>query len=115
MNIEIKGWHPIKGERLAAHFCELLAAAGMDDKVLVASFHSDILRTIRRLSAKIATSAGTFDLLKFVLGNRFGKTAKVDAEAIQVSPEILNRQVIDQKLLSTARRGRFATPRLDHQ
>jgi glycerophosphoryl diester phosphodiesterase len=102
MNIEIKGWHPLKGERLAAHFCEVLAAAGMEDKVLVASFHTDILRTIRRLSTKIATSAATFDLLKFVLGNKFGKTAKVEAEAIQISPEILNRQVIDQKLLSRA-------------
>ena len=34
MNIEIKGWHPLKGERLAAQFCELIAAAGMEDKAI---------------------------------------------------------------------------------
>jgi len=102
MNIEIKGWHPFKGERLAAHFCELLASAGMDDKVLVASFHTDILRTIRKLSAKIATSAATFDLFKFVLGSKLGKPAKVEAEAIQISSEILNIRTIDQTLLKNA-------------
>lgn len=98
MNIEIKGWHPLKGEKLAAHFCELIAAAGMEDKVLVASFHTDILRTIRRLSAKIATSAATFDMFKFVLGSKLGKQAKVEAEAIQISSEILNIRTIDQTL-----------------
>ena len=105
MNIEIKGWHPLKGERLAAHFCELLAAAGMEDKVLVASFHTDILRTIRRLSAKIATSAATFDLFKFVLGSKLGKQAKVEAEAIQISSEILNIRTIDQTLLTNVQKA----------
>jgi glycerophosphoryl diester phosphodiesterase len=99
MNIEIKGWHPIKGERFASQFCELLASTGMEDKVLVASFHTDILRTIRRLSTKIATSAATFDLFKFVLGSKLGKTPKVETEAIQIGSEILNMRVIDQKLL----------------
>jgi glycerophosphoryl diester phosphodiesterase len=100
MNIEIKGWHPIDAKKIAGHFCDLLEDYGMTERVLVASFHRQVLRVIRKRRPEVAISASTIDVIKFVLSSRFGSGSyRPDAEAIQTQSTF-----IDAKLLETCRK-----------
>jgi glycerophosphoryl diester phosphodiesterase len=100
MNIEIKGWHPLDAPKIARHFCDLLVDYGMTRRVLVASFHKQVLRIIRREHPEVAISASTTDVIKFVLSSKFGSGSyRPDAEAIQTQSRF-----IDAKLLDTARK-----------
>jgi glycerophosphoryl diester phosphodiesterase len=47
--------------------CELIRARGMQDKVLVASFHDEAMRNFREICPEVATSASRGEVTSFVL------------------------------------------------
>src|ERR1051325_10115806 len=100
MNIEIKGWHPLDANKIAKKFCALLVEFGMTRRVLIASFHSPVLRVIRSELPEAAISASTFQVIRFVVSSRWGAgkyTPKV--AAIETSSKS-----IDRRLVETARK-----------
>ena len=100
MNIEIKGWHPFAGERIAEKFCDLLIEFGMTARVLVASFHSQVLSVIRRRLPGVAISASTFEVIRFVLSSKLGAgNYGPNAGAIETTGGSIDRRLVD-----TARR-----------
>lgn len=99
MNVEIKGWHPLRAEKIAREFCRLIVKYEMTKRVLVASFHEPVLRVIRTLLPGVAISASTMEVIRFVASNRWGSgTYKPNAPVIQTWS-----CTIDAKLVQTAR------------
>ena len=95
MNIEIKGWHPLDAKKIAKKFCDLLVEFGMTRRVLVASFHSPVLRVIRMELPAVAISASTFEVIRFVVSSRFGSgNYRPNVAAIQTSSKSINRKVV---------------------
>jgi glycerophosphoryl diester phosphodiesterase len=100
MNIEIKGWHPLSDEKIAQEFCRLILKYEMTRRVLVASFHSPVLRVIRKLLPGVAISASTGQVARFVASSRLGSgNYKPNADVIQTCS-----RSIHSKLVQTARR-----------
>jgi acyl-CoA thioesterase-1 len=81
LNLELKDEDPAVARLLASQ----LAAAGAEQRVLVASLHVDMLREFRRASqGKVATSASVREALGFYACYRIGKGCSVDYAALQV-------------------------------
>lgn len=81
LNLELKDEDPSVARRLA----EQLAAAGAEQRVLVASMHVEMLRAFRRASqGKVVTSASFREALGFYACYRIGKGCSVDAAALQL-------------------------------
>jgi glycerophosphoryl diester phosphodiesterase len=100
MNIEIKGWHPLSDKKIAREFCRLVEKYGMTNRILVASFHEQVLDVIRNQLKGVAISASTGKVARFVTSSRFGSgNYRPDVEVIQTSS-----RTIDSKLVQTARR-----------
>jgi glycerophosphoryl diester phosphodiesterase len=96
MNIEIKGWHPLDAKKIAKKFCDLLIEFGMTKRVLVASFHSPVLRVIRRELPEVAISASTFQVIRFVVSSRFGAgNYRPDVAAIETSSKSIDRRLVE--------------------
>jgi glycerophosphoryl diester phosphodiesterase len=95
MNIEIKGWHPLDAKKIARKFCDLLVEFGMTRRVLVASFHSPVLRVIRTELPEVAISASTFQVFRFVVSSRWGAgNYRPNVAAIQTWTKSINRKVV---------------------
>jgi glycerophosphoryl diester phosphodiesterase len=95
MNIEIKGWHPLDAKKIAKKFLDLLVEFGMTRRVLVASFHSPVLRVIRREHPEVAISASTFQVIRFVVSSRWGTgNYRPKVAAIQTSNKSINRRLV---------------------
>jgi len=96
MNIEIKGWHPLDAKKIAKKFCDLLVEFGMTRRVLVASFHSPVLRVIRSELPEVAISASTFQVIRFVVSSRWGTGSyRPNVAAIQTSSNSIDRRVVE--------------------
>jgi glycerophosphoryl diester phosphodiesterase len=96
MNIEIKGWHPLDAKKIAKQFCDLLVEFRMTRRVLVASFHSPVLRVIRTELPEVAISASTLEVIRFVLSSRIGAgNYRPNVAAIQTSGKSINRKVVE--------------------
>jgi len=63
MNIKIK----ITAGSLAVPFCDMIRAYGMQDKVLVASFHDERMQEFRQICPEVATSSARQETTVFVL------------------------------------------------
>lgn len=96
MNIEIKGWHPLDAKKIAKRFCDLLVEFRMTSRVLVASFHSPVLRVIRRELPEVAISASTFEVIRFVVSSRWGAgNYRPNVAAIQTSSKSINARLVE--------------------
>lgn len=62
MNIEIKR---VDNQPIAEPFCQAIRDHGMQDKVLVASFHSDLMAAFRAACPEVATSATQDEVINF--------------------------------------------------
>jgi glycerophosphoryl diester phosphodiesterase len=62
MNIEIK---LVENQPIAEPFCQAIRDQGMQDKVLVASFHSDLMAAFRAACPEVATSATQDEVINF--------------------------------------------------
>lgn len=85
MTIEIK---KTEGS-LAAPFCELIRAYGMQDKVLVASFHDERMAEFRQTCPEVATSSARQETTVFVLMSKafLGRLYSPAFYALQVPQE----------------------------
>lgn len=101
LNVEIKGWHPLRAEKIAREFCRLLMKYEMTKRVLVASFHEPVLRVIRTLLPGVVVSASTGQVARFVASSWLGSGSyKPDGVAvIQTCSRSIN-----SKLVETARK-----------
>jgi acyl-CoA thioesterase-1 len=81
LNLELKDEDPAVARLLA----QQIAAAGAEQRVLVASMHAAMLREFRRASqGKVATSASFREALGFYACYRIGKGCRADYAALQV-------------------------------
>jgi len=96
MNIEIKGWHPLDAEKIAKKFCDLLVEFEMTRRVLVASFHTPVLRVIRRDLPEVAISASTFEVIRFVVSSRWGTgNYRPNVAAIETWSKSIDRRLVE--------------------
>ena len=96
MNIEIKGWHPLRHKQIAREFCRLIDKYDMTNRILVASFHQGVLRVIREQLRGVAISASTVQVARFVAGSRWGfGRYKPDVAVIQTCSRSINAKLVD--------------------
>lgn len=76
----------LKDESLdaARALAELVRASGMDQRVLVASWHTDVLAEFRRRAPSVATSASFHEGLTFCACHWLGRSCAVPYAALQV-------------------------------
>jgi len=96
MVVEMKQFAPPS----AAALCALIRRAGMQRKVLVASFANDALRAFRDACPEVATSMSAFEARLFVMLRGFYAPAAV---ALQVPDRMRETVLVTPELLATAR------------
>jgi glycerophosphoryl diester phosphodiesterase len=71
---------------IAKPFCDLIHKYGMQDKVIVASFHDDAMRLFRETCPDVATSASKSEVVAFVLLSKIGLSGLISPQyqALQV-------------------------------
>ena len=100
MTIEIK-----KTERsMAVPFCEMIRAYGMQDKVLVASFHDERMAEFRQVCPGVATSSARQETTVFVLLSKvfLGRLYSPSFYALQVPEESSNITVMTPQFVQAA-------------
>jgi glycerophosphoryl diester phosphodiesterase len=96
MNIEIKGWHPLDAKKIAKKFCALLNEFEMAQRVLIASFHPQVLSIIQHEFSDIAISASTSQVIKFVLSSKLGiGNYRPKVAAIETWSKSIDRRVVE--------------------
>lgn len=102
MNVEIKQ----KSPSIVPQFCDLIRQHRMADKVLVASFWSDVLDEFRRACPEVATSASTPEALRFYALNVVlkGDKYRPNADALQVDSKAKVFPIITESFVSAAHR-----------
>lgn len=101
-NIEIKPPDLL----VAAKLCTQIRALQLSERVLVASFHTEVIREFRKQCPEVATSAGEDEIRTFFILNIFSLTATYTppAHAFQV-PEYSGRlHVLTPKFIRNAHR-----------
>jgi glycerophosphoryl diester phosphodiesterase len=100
LNIEIKQAEP----SLSAQLCQLIRDYDLEDRVLVASFHQEVVKEFRRECPEVATSAGEteitilFALSKVLLERVYG----LPAQAVQVPEYRSGLHVITKRFVRAA-------------
>lgn len=86
MNIEIK---LVESQPVAELFCQAIRDYGMQDKVLVASFHQDAMDQFRSLCPEVTTSLAQNEVIDFFVRHKLllGGTYSPPAAAVQVPEE----------------------------
>jgi len=100
MTIEIK-----KTERsMAVPFCEMIRAYGMQDKVLVASFHDERMAEFRQVCPEVATSSARQETTVFVLLSKvfLGRLYSPSFYSLQVPEESSNITVMTYQFVRAA-------------
>lgn len=102
MNIEIKQQEP----SIVAPFCELLRRHGMEQQVLVASFHPETMTEFRQTCPEVATSATEPEILPFFALNKAFLDAAypAPAEAFQVPEYSSGLHVVTERFVRGAQR-----------
>lgn len=102
LNIDIKQEQP----SVVRPFCWMIRESGMTDKVMVASFKSEVLDEFRRECAEVATSASVADVRKFLASHTASpETAHAAmANALQVPEYAGGRQVLTREFVEAAHR-----------
>ncbi len=102
LNIEIKP----PDVRIAEKLCEQIRASQSSSRVLIASFHSEVIQAFREKCPEVATSAGEEEIRTFFILNIFSLTATYTppAQAFQV-PEYSGRlHILTPKFIRNAHR-----------
>jgi glycerophosphoryl diester phosphodiesterase len=83
MNIEIK---LVENVPVVEPFCQMIRQYGMQDKVLVASFHQDVLDQFRAACPEVSTSTTQNEVINFFARHFVGLAASYSppAQAVQV-------------------------------
>lgn len=83
MNIEIKR---VDNVPVAEPFCQMIRQYGMQDKVLVASFHEDLMGEFRAACPEVATSATQNEVINLFARHFVGLAASYSppAQAVQI-------------------------------
>jgi glycerophosphoryl diester phosphodiesterase len=92
---------------IAKPFCDLIHKYGMQDKVIVASFHDDAMRLFRETCPDVATSASKSEVVAFVLLSKIGLSGLISPQyqALQVpfeTSESYGIPVITESLMKAA-------------
>ena len=100
MTIEIK---KTEGS-MAAPFCDLIRAYGMQDQVLVASFHDERMEEFRQVCPEVATSSARQETTVFVLMSKafLGRLYSPAFYALQVPEESSNITVMTAQFVRAA-------------
>ncbi len=80
MNIELK----YAEMDMAPLFCSLIRQYGMEDKLLVASFHDDAMQSFRETCPEVATSAPQNEIIPLVLLSKVGLGFLYSPKAVAV-------------------------------
>ena len=105
MNLEIKQITPA----FVDLFCELVERHGMQDRVLVASSSTPVLRQVRTKLPQVATSAATWELIVFYVLNLFGLAGRypLPVRALQFWSQIGPFPIITKRLVAAAHQHGF--------
>lgn len=100
MTIEIK---KTEGS-MAVPFCEMIRAYGMQDKILVASFHDERMAEFRQICPEVATSSARQETTAFVLLSKvfLGRLYSPSFYALQVPEESSNITVMTAQFVRAA-------------
>jgi len=100
MTIEIKKTE----DSMAAPFCDLIRAYGMQDKVLVASFHDERMEEFRQVCPEVATSSARQETTIFVVLSKvfLGRLYSPDFYALQVPEESSDITVMTAQFVRAA-------------
>ena len=100
MTIEIK---KTEGS-MAAPFCDLIRAYGMQDQVLVASFHDERMEEFRQVCPEVATSSARQETTVFVLMSKvfLGRLYSPKFYSLQVPEESSNITVMTTQFVRAA-------------
>ncbi len=100
MNVEIKQGEP----SIAAALCGMIRRFGMMDRVLVASFHDEVMVEFRQECPEVATSAseGEVIVLFFMSSTFLGAAYSPSAPSVQVPEYRSGLHVLTQSLVDTA-------------
>jgi glycerophosphoryl diester phosphodiesterase len=100
MNIEIKQVEPSIG----AAFCSLIRQFNMQNRVLVASFHTAAMQDFRQACPEVATSGTRSELtVQYALTTLFlGSTLTPDYEAVQAPEYSSGLKVLSPRFVNTA-------------
>lgn len=102
MNIEIKQSQP----ETSAMLCRLIHEYNMEERVVIASFSSDIIRDFRRVCPDVATAAATGEAWPFFVLDllRLGKIYHPAAETMQVPGYRKGKKLLSNRFIKTAHR-----------
>jgi glycerophosphoryl diester phosphodiesterase len=100
MNVEIKQAEP----SIAAPLCRTIREFGMAHRVLVASFHDQVMEEFRHECPEVATSASENEVVVlFVVSNTFlGATYSPTSQSVQVPEHRSGLHVLTPSLVDTA-------------
>ena len=100
MNVEIKQIEP----SITAPLCRMIRDYGMEDKILVASFHAEVIEAFREECPEVATSASESEVIVlFVLSNTFlGAAYSTTAQSAQVPEHRSGLHVLTPSLVDTS-------------
>jgi len=92
---------------IAQPFCDLIHKYGMQDKIIVASFHDQAMKQFRETCPDVATSASKGEVLAFVLLSKIGLSGLISPqyEALQVpydTSESYGIPIITESLIRAA-------------
>jgi glycerophosphoryl diester phosphodiesterase len=102
MTIEIK---LVEDQPVARLFCDMIRQYGMQDKVLVASFHQDAMNEFRATCSEVSTSTTQNEVINFFarqllgLGGTYSPTGK----ALQVPEYQGSLRVLSPRFIAAAR------------
>ncbi|MEM7798228.1 MAG: glycerophosphodiester phosphodiesterase [Chloroflexota bacterium] len=100
MNIEIKQKEP----SITQSFCDLIFEYGMQEQVLVASFHRETITEFREVCPGIPTSGVEHEIRNFFILNTLllGRAYQSSANAFQVPEKFGSLQVINPRFVRNA-------------
>jgi len=100
MNIELK----YTETSMAEPFCQLIREYGMQNKVLVASFHDEALAEFRQSCPDVATSGSESELIPLVVFSKVGAgwLYRPTANAVQVPEERSGIHILNESFVKAA-------------
>jgi glycerophosphoryl diester phosphodiesterase len=100
INVDVKQVEPC----LVDPLCQMIHTFAMTDKVMVASFHSRVLKVFRRLCPEVATSCSSREVTLFYLMNWafLGTAYRTAACALQVPEYQARLRLLTRRFVDTA-------------
>jgi len=93
----------MKQSAVVEPFADLVMRLGLEDRVMGSSFYDSRLRRFRRVTGgRVATSAGPREVAKMAAAARIGRSAHIDADALQIPQRTGPFGLVNDRLLSVA-------------